>query len=363
MALPYGAPTGCTVCEYSATVREEQRRRGRIFISIDVRDSLVPGLHFRGDFRLVLHLFHWPDGVFCFTPCTHMLRRDDYLAVKMQDGRALHCLFLFVYAFCADGGCISLEQPDTIVSDYLVPYSSDFRACDAGDPWTKRFQVYLRGTSKATLEIDPSWRVDGRRRGGSNFRRQFKDADARDLFRSSWEDFPHTATLIVSQVRPGESTLCPLNYQWVAETVLSMGSGYGPPEHQERARASSRTPRVAVNVFGLGFLAPRRKEPFTMDMLRAVCANPEWHTRRCAHVACRVAHQSRSSSQRQLMCFLLRTGFRLAEVAAHSSGEIKYLTRSNLTAVVSPSSIEAITPEVLRENVLRENARKWAMTG
>ena len=100
-----------------------------------------------------------------------------------------------------------------------------------------------------------------------------------------------------------------------------------------------------------------------MDMLRAVCANPEWHTRRRAHVARRVAHQSRSSSQRQLMCFLLRTGFRLAEVAAHSSGEIKYLTRSNLTAVVSPSSIEAITPEVLRENVLRENARKWAMTG
>ena len=44
MALPYGAPTGCTVCEYSATIREEQRRRGRIFISIDVRDSLLPGL-------------------------------------------------------------------------------------------------------------------------------------------------------------------------------------------------------------------------------------------------------------------------------------------------------------------------------
>ena len=219
MALPYGAPTGCTVCEYSATIREEQRRRGRIFISIDVRDSLLPGLHFRGDFRLVLHLFHWPDGVFCFTPCTHMLRRDDYLPLKMQDGRALHCLLLFVYAFCADGGCIFLEQPDTIVSDYLVPYSADFRACDAGDPWTKRFQVYLRGTSRTTLEIDPGWSVDGRRRGGSDFRRQFKDADARDRFRSSWEDFPHTANLIVSQVRPGESTPRPLDYQWVVETV------------------------------------------------------------------------------------------------------------------------------------------------
>ena len=63
-----------------------------------------------------------------------MLRRDDYLAVKMRDGRALHGLLLFVFAFCADSGCVFLEQPDTIVSDYFVTYSSDFRACDAGDP-------------------------------------------------------------------------------------------------------------------------------------------------------------------------------------------------------------------------------------
>ena len=89
--------------------------------------------------------------------------------------------------------------------------------------------MYLRGTSKATLEIDPSWRVHGRRRGGSDFRRQFKDADARDLFRSSWEDFPNTATLIESQVRPGESTLCPLNYQWVAETVAVRWHAAGLP--------------------------------------------------------------------------------------------------------------------------------------
>ena len=42
---------------------------------------------------------------------------------------------------------------------------------------------------------------------------------SRDRFRSSWEDFPHTASLIVSQVRPGESTPRPLDYQWVVETV------------------------------------------------------------------------------------------------------------------------------------------------
>ena len=48
------------------------------------------------------------------------------------------------------------------------------------------------------------------------------------------------------------------------------------------------------------------------------------------------------------MCFLLRTGFRLAEVAAHSSGEIRYLTRSNLTAVVKGRPQADPPPDVLR---------------
>ena len=48
------------------------------------------------------------------------------------------------------------------------------------------------------------------------------------------------------------------------------------------------------------------------------------------------------------MCFLLRTGFRLAEVAAHSSGEIKYLTRANLTAVVKKMPYVDPSPEILR---------------
>ena len=71
--------------------------------------------------------------------------------------------------------------------------------------------------------------------------------------------------------------------------------------------------RVAVNVFGPGSLAPRRKEPFTMDMLRAICAIPNG-----ASVGAHTWHAESPITilVTDLMCFLLRTGFRLAEVAA-----------------------------------------------
>jgi len=74
--------------------------------------------------------------------------------------------------------------------------------------------------------------------------------------------------------------------------------------------------------------------------------HPEWRARRRAHVARRVAHHDLLVTD--LMCFLLRTGFRLAEVAARSSGEIKYLTRANLTAVVKGVPYVDPSPEVLR---------------
>jgi len=103
--------------------------------------------------------------------------------------------------------------------------------------------------------------------------------------------------------------------------------------------------RVAVNVFGPGFLAPRRKEPFTTDMLRAVCAIPDG-----ASVGAHTWHAESPITilVTDLMCFLLWTGFRLAEVAAHSSGEIRYLTRANLTAVVKGRPYADPSPEVLR---------------
>ena len=82
-----------------------------------------------------------------------------------------------------------------------------------------------------------------------------------------------------------------------------------------------------------------------MDMLRAVCAIPNG-----ARIGAHTWHAESPITilVTDLMCFLLRTGFRLAEVAARSSGEIKYLTRANLTAVVKGVPYVDPSPEVLR---------------
>ena len=82
-----------------------------------------------------------------------------------------------------------------------------------------------------------------------------------------------------------------------------------------------------------------------MDMLRAICAIPNG-----ASVGAHTWHAESPITilVTALMCFLLWTGFRLAEVAAHSSGEIRYLTRSNLTAVVKGRPHADPPPDVLR---------------
>ena len=243
--LEYGAPTGITVCEYSGAIRRRQLLLGRVFISVDTRASLCPGLHFQGDLRMVAHLSEWPDGVFGFTPCTHLLRRDSFLPCKMADGRSFLDLLLFVYVYCLAAACTFMEHPDTIVQDYFVPPTSSFRANAAGDPDTKRICAYIRGAPP--LLLDPDWLVPARRQAG-HFR-SFANPTERDLHRSSWERLPRTADLVVAQVRP--STPGPrLLYQQQAELVAVRWYADGHPVldgyWHERARLAPSAESYAL---------------------------------------------------------------------------------------------------------------------
>jgi len=194
---------------------------------------------------MVAHLSEWPDGVFGFTPCTHLLRRDSFLPCKMADGRSFLDLLLFVYVYCLAAACTFMEHPDTIVQDYFVSPTSSFRANAAGDPDTKRICAYIRGA--APLLLDPDWSVPARRQAG-HFR-SFANPTERDLHRSSWERLPHTADLVVAQIRP--STPGPrLLYQQQAELVAVRWYAAGHPVldgyWHERARLAPSAESYAL---------------------------------------------------------------------------------------------------------------------
>ena len=126
LACPHGAPTGIVVGEFTASIRTAQAREGRIFISVDRRESLSGGIHCTCDFFLVAHLHYWADGVFGFVPCVHQLARDDCLTFKIADGRTFWGIMAFVYVYCVPTSLTFMEQPDTIITDCLLSSSVVF---------------------------------------------------------------------------------------------------------------------------------------------------------------------------------------------------------------------------------------------
>jgi len=89
--------------------------------------------------------------------------------------------------------------------------------------------------------------------------------------------------------------------------------------------------RVAVVVFGSGFLVPQRKEPLTLDMIEqiryippgAAVGSQPWDVR-----------GFKETMLLDILSFLIVTGFRLAELVYHASGEIMFLVHGNVTAVI-----------------------------
>lgn len=58
-------------CEFSGTVREAFRSRGHEAVSCDLLPSDIPGPHYQGDVRDILHQRPW-DLMIAHPPCTHL---------------------------------------------------------------------------------------------------------------------------------------------------------------------------------------------------------------------------------------------------------------------------------------------------
>ena len=206
----YAAPVAIMGCEFTGAVREAyMRAHGSMAVSVDTRHSLVPGPHATLDLTDVLMLKVWLDA-FLFPPCTHQVLSDTRSgAAKRQDGRTFWGIAFFLYCWCVVTYRLRLEQPNTIIPDYLFSPSQRLRPCDVGDADTKPINLYERGWGPLSLLAEPVPASSGHR----GFY-DFDSADQRDRWRSSWARFPWLCACVVALTQQQLSEDASLDWGW-----------------------------------------------------------------------------------------------------------------------------------------------------
>ena len=192
LILPHASPSDLAGGEFTGVVRDENTRaHACVTLSVDLRHSLVPGVHAILDLRLVLRLRRWR-RVYLFPPCTHQTlsntgsRRD-----KDLDGRTFWGIAFFIYCYCTDCASLLVEQPDTRIPEFYISPTQRLHTSEVGCQDDKTVNFYERNR-----EVIPLNHSVG---GVSHHKRlrDFPNADARDRWRSSWARFPELVTAVV----------------------------------------------------------------------------------------------------------------------------------------------------------------------
>ena len=182
------------VCEFSGAVRScNERVYGRPTLSLDLRASLVPGVHACVDARLVIPLRRSWNRVYAFPPCTHQTLSDTTSSEEKQmDGRTFWGIMFFLWCWCIPCSTLMLEHPDTVVPDFFQQPTQRFRTSQLGCVDDKRINLYERRRQRLTL-TEAAGGTSGHRR-----LHDFANADERDRHRSSWARFPQLVEAVVS---------------------------------------------------------------------------------------------------------------------------------------------------------------------
>lgn len=191
--------------EFTAAVRERNELvHGVPTMSIDLRPSLVPGIHVCLDARLVLPLRAWR-RLYAFPPCTHQVLSDTTgRAAKELDGRMFWGIMLIIWLWCLQVETLRIEQPVTRIPHYSIQPSQQLRTSMLGDQIDKAVVFYTRGLLPLSITHD------ARGVSGHGKLSDFATDDDRDRHRVDWRRFPHTAHAVVcaEPVRPA-STVAP----------------------------------------------------------------------------------------------------------------------------------------------------------
>ncbi len=151
-------------CEYSGTVRDAFIAMGHEAMSCDLLPTDVPGPHYQGDVRDVLH-YPW-DLMIAHPPCTHLsVSGSRHFEAKRMDGRQQSAASFFLMLAYADIARIAIENPVCVMSSLwrkpdqtIQPYHFGHDASKATCLWLKNLPPL-----RPTAFVEPRY-VDGKAR-------------------------------------------------------------------------------------------------------------------------------------------------------------------------------------------------------
>jgi len=142
-------------CEYSGTVRDAFIAAGHEALSCDLLPTDVPGPHYQGDVRDVLH-DGW-DLMIAHPPCTHLAVSG---ARWFKDKQAEQAEALDFVRLMLDAPIerIALENPISVISSRIRKPDQIIQPWQFGHGETKATCLWLKGLPK----LEPTNIVDGR---------------------------------------------------------------------------------------------------------------------------------------------------------------------------------------------------------
>ena len=237
LACEFIAPTDLVGFEFSGAVHDALVAAGRRVLTVDYRSCEHSGLHACMDVRAVLPLQRW-SRVYLFPPCFQQLRADaDCLQAKIADGRAFWGCALVLFCFCVDADLLVVEQPDTIVMDYVPASYTQFRTSQFGDSPDKFVRLFLRNCVLAPpFGPDPSVR----RRPPHYL--AYADSDERDRAKSSWRPLVNLSRAVARMLPIHEPAPMPASYADAVEQFAAAWHAAGHPVPRGYADSTATPP-------------------------------------------------------------------------------------------------------------------------
>ena len=193
-AIPDSEEVHLVAFEFSGALLTALIATGKRAIGCDRRRPEHREPYYCGDVWDVVPLRKWACAWFVGPPCFQHLRHDDYLPIKIGDGRAYFAgLQVLMCICCSFARAVFVEQPDTIGHDYinvsLLPgvHVLTVRTSQYGDKCDKfmRFTVRNLRLRPPPLSGTPAREAEVNR---SQYR--YANADERDRQRSTWKHYP-----------------------------------------------------------------------------------------------------------------------------------------------------------------------------
>lgn len=130
-------------CEYSGVVRDAFLARGHEAISCDLLPTEVPGPHYQGDVR---DLLHYPfELMIAHPPCTHLsVSGARHFEAKRMDGRQHEAASFFMELARAPIPMIAIENPVCVMSSLWRKPDQTIQPWQFGHGETKATCLWLK---------------------------------------------------------------------------------------------------------------------------------------------------------------------------------------------------------------------------